>query len=153
MSYFNAGLSHISSSSSNLEDELDLTPTTEAQIQAIYVQQATLLNACNNNNRIMAYHLNEEENNKPSHRGSVPGRRCIYRNREDVERNLWVDYFTENPRCNESMFRRQFRMSRSLFIHIVDAVKGHDNYFKEEVDHPMALVSIYVVMGEVEIIL
>ncbi|KAK3198027.1 hypothetical protein Dsin_021442 [Dipteronia sinensis] len=106
MSYFNVGPSHLSSSYSNPKDELDLTPAIEANIEAINTQQAALLNACNNNNLVMAYHLKKEENNQPNHRGSVPGHRFIYRNREYAERNLWVDYFTENPQYNESMFRR-----------------------------------------------
>ena len=53
-------------------------------------------------------------------------------------------------------------MSRNLFIHIVDAVKGHDNYFVQRSDGlgRTGLASLQkitavlrMVMGEVEIII
>ena len=65
------------------------------------------MNAYANNNLIMAY-LNQEDNNQVSHGGSIPSHRVIYRGRADAERNLWADYFSENPRYNESMFCRRF---------------------------------------------
>ncbi|KAL5742108.1 hypothetical protein ACOSP7_028840 [Xanthoceras sorbifolium] len=113
-----------SSSSSNPEEELDLTAAIEAQILNIYAK----------NNLLMAYYLNQKDNNQPSHRGSIPGHKMIHCGREDAEDNLWADYFAENPRYNESMFRRRFRMGRSLFLCIVNEVKRHDNYFVHQRD-------------------
>ncbi|XP_075483795.1 uncharacterized protein LOC142523949 [Primulina tabacum] len=37
-------------------------------------------------------------------------------------------------RYNEAMFRRRFRMSRNLFLRIVDEVKNHDIYFTQRSD-------------------
>ncbi|XP_075504569.1 protein ANTAGONIST OF LIKE HETEROCHROMATIN PROTEIN 1-like [Primulina tabacum] len=51
-----------------------------------------------------------------------------------ADRNLFNDYFAENPRYNEVMFRRRFRMSRGLFLRIVDAVKNHDRFFTQRID-------------------
>ena len=68
---FKADPSHMSSSSSssssssNPEDELDLTVAIYAQTQAFNAQQGALMNAYANNNLIMAY-LNQEDNNQVS---------------------------------------------------------------------------------------
>ena len=35
----------------------------------------------------------------------------------------------KNPRYNEALFRRRFRMSRSLYLCIIDVVKMHEPYF------------------------
>ncbi|XP_073121824.1 uncharacterized protein [Henckelia pumila] len=51
-----------------------------------------------------------------------------------ADRNLFNDYFAENPRSNEVMFRRRIRMSRGLFSRIADAVKNHGRYFTQRVD-------------------
>ncbi|XWS20308.1 hypothetical protein CRYUN_Cryun31cG0089400 [Craigia yunnanensis] len=66
--------SHLSSSSpsSSSEDEIDLIPIIEAQIQAIKVQQKALLNVYANNNLFMTYYLEHEENQR-RHESLVPG--------------------------------------------------------------------------------
>ena len=71
----------------------------------------------------MAYYLNQQDNNQQIHRGSNPGHRVIHRGRANAERNLWADYFAKNPRYPDSMFRRRFRLGRSLFLCIVNAVE------------------------------
>ena len=116
-----------SSSSSNPKDELDLSVT-------IMAQQAALLNVYANNNLFMAYYLNQQDNKQQIHRGSNPGHRVIHCGRANDERNLWADYFTENPRYPDSMFRRRFRMGQILFLRIVNVVEGHDNYFVQRYD-------------------
>lgn len=40
----------------------------------------------------------------------------INRDRENASRNLFNDYFAENPFFSETMFRRRFRMGRPLFL-------------------------------------
>ncbi|KAL5767467.1 hypothetical protein ACOSQ2_014250 [Xanthoceras sorbifolium] len=72
----------------------------------------------------MAYHLNQEENNQATSGGSILGRRTIYRQRADAERNLLADYFGDNPRYSDSI----------LFLRIVNAVESHDNYFMQRSD-------------------
>ncbi|KAL1195754.1 hypothetical protein V5N11_000224 [Cardamine amara subsp. amara] len=73
-------------------------------------------------------------NSESSHRGSIPGHIVINRDRENAARNLFNDYFAENPLFPETMFRRRFRMSRPLFLRIQDAVQRHDNYFVQRRD-------------------
>ena len=115
------------SSSSSDDDDIanvinDLTAEEEAISQAIA-----------NNNMIIEFHL-RQQNNRVTHGGSIPGHVVINRDRENADRNLFNDYFSQTPRYNDGMFRRRYRMSRSLFLRIVDAVKSHDNYFEQRSD-------------------
>lgn len=82
-----------------------------------------------NNNRL-AQQLIQEENHV-SHHGSIHGHAVIHREREKAHRNLFNDYFADNPLYGEREFNRRFRMSKRLFLHIVEAVKIHDNYFNQ----------------------
>ena len=68
------------------------------------------------------------------HGGSVPGRSFIHRDRESAHCRLFNDYFSENPTYNNTMFRRRYCMSRSLFLRIVNVVEDHDNYFRQRKD-------------------
>ncbi|XP_062100326.1 uncharacterized protein LOC133806216 [Humulus lupulus] len=111
--------SYLSSSSSSSDD--DYYNDIETQV----VGQITT-----NNNFFFAQH----QNNQGSRRGSIPGHIVINRDRKNVDRNLFNEYFAENPRFNESMFRRRFRMGRALFLRIFYAIQGHDNYFVQRKD-------------------
>ena len=42
---------------------------------------------------------------------------------------LYLDYFSNSLVYQEKVFRRRFRMSRSLFLNIISKVKTHDPYF------------------------
>ena len=83
---------------------------------------------------ILANYFNQQ-NNRVTHDGSILGHVVINRDRETANHNLFVDYFADNPRYGDDMFRRRYRMSRELFLRIVDAVKNHDNYFINEGMH------------------
>ncbi|KAK2662301.1 hypothetical protein Ddye_000875, partial [Dipteronia dyeriana] len=50
------------------------------------------------------------------------------------DRRLFYDYFTENPRYNDQMFRRRFRMGRSSFLRIVEKMEARDNCFVQRRD-------------------
>ncbi|KAL5741210.1 hypothetical protein ACOSP7_027942 [Xanthoceras sorbifolium] len=126
--------SSFSSSSSNPEEELDFTALIEAQSQLAHAQHRAMLNVYANNNLFMAYYLNQQDSDQPSRRGSIPGHNVIHRGREEAVHNIWSDYFAENPRYNELMFRRRFRMDRSLFLRIANEVERHDNYFVQRRD-------------------
>jgi hypothetical protein len=93
--------------------------------------------------------------------GSVPGRQYINRNREAGHWRLYEDYFSDAPTYGPTFFRRRFvndpflfvrhfcasswvrlilitffrfRMSRSLFLRILQAVEQHDDYFVQKRD-------------------
>ncbi|XP_058211489.1 uncharacterized protein LOC131323659 [Rhododendron vialii] len=51
------------------------------------------------------------------------------RNTFGAQNRLFDDYFAESPVFPPHYFRRRFRMSRSLFLRIHDAVKAHEPYF------------------------
>ena len=48
----------------------------------------------------------------------------IVRNREEGDQRLWNDYFSENPTYPENLFRRRFRMNKSLFMRIFDRLSN-----------------------------
>ncbi|KAG5564723.1 hypothetical protein RHGRI_000801 [Rhododendron griersonianum] len=53
----------------------------------------------------------------------------INRNTFGAQNRLFDDYFAESPVFPPHYFRRRFRMSRSLFLRIHDAVKAQEPYF------------------------
>ncbi|XP_009128548.2 putative nuclease HARBI1 [Brassica rapa] len=58
----------------------------------------------------------------------------IERNREEGDRRLWNDYFSETPTYPENLFRRRFRMNKSLFMRIVDRLSNEVEYFRQKKD-------------------
>ncbi|XP_047314080.1 putative nuclease HARBI1 [Impatiens glandulifera] len=97
-------------------------------------KQEMLYRAMTNNNMIIQQLL-EQQNHQILNGGSVPGHIVINRDREAADRRLYNDYFSDNPLYNDTMFRRRYRMSRSLFLRIVDTVKDHDGYFQQRSDN------------------
>ncbi|KAK3218800.1 hypothetical protein Dsin_012770 [Dipteronia sinensis] len=71
----------------------------------------------------------DDDKNQVTHGGSIPSHIVINRDQESTNRSLFNDYFTKNPRYNDQMFRRRFRMDRSLFLRIVNVAEARDNYF------------------------
>ncbi|CAH9085483.1 unnamed protein product [Cuscuta epithymum] len=47
------------------------------------------------------------------------------------DHDLFLDYFSPNPRYGEALFRRRYRMSRDVFLQFVGIVRNHDNYFHQ----------------------
>ena len=43
---------------------------------------------------------------------------------------LYSDYFADAPLHGEKTFRRHYRMSRKLFLRIVNSIREFDSYFK-----------------------
>ena len=59
-------------------------------------------------------------------------RRSIQRNHLVGHERLFLDYFTLTPIYSPALFRRRFRMKRSLFLHIQSKVETHDSYFAQK---------------------
>ena len=72
----------------------------------------------------------EDENRKRRH-GSTVGSLCIPRNRHLGNEMLMQDYFAENPTYPPHLFRRRYRMRRSLFVKIVQACEANCRYFTQ----------------------
>ncbi|KAM7494412.1 hypothetical protein LguiB_029021 [Lonicera macranthoides] len=64
----------------------------------------------------------------------VTVKRYKYRQRQVAHSRLWNEYFAENPVYPETDFRRRFRMRRTLFNRILEAVTNYDNYFVQKPD-------------------
>jgi hypothetical protein len=62
-------------------------------------------------------------------RGSKVGRLCILRNRVLGNELLMHDYFAQVPTYPAHLFRRWYRMRRSLFVKIVEAYEANSRYF------------------------
>ena len=71
------------------------------------------------------------ERMRPVFRGSLPGRSpALDRNRRAGQLQLWGDYFRPHrPTYPPKIFRRRFRMRRSLFNRIRLGVMHFDDYF------------------------
>ncbi|XP_062205643.1 uncharacterized protein LOC133907585 [Phragmites australis] len=67
-------------------------------------------------------------------RGSMPGHAVIDRQHREGAARLYNDYFADNPVYGDVLFRRRFRMSRRLFLHIAAAVEEHDTWFRQRRD-------------------
>ncbi|XP_010490462.1 PREDICTED: uncharacterized protein LOC104768235 [Camelina sativa] len=61
-------------------------------------------------------------------------RAYIDRQHEEGHIQLWNDYFSENATFSTSSFRRRFRMNKSLFIRIVEALSNEVPYFQQRRD-------------------
>ncbi|XP_062715219.1 uncharacterized protein LOC134291473 [Aedes albopictus] len=58
----------------------------------------------------------------------------IERQAQEGAQRLVADYFAVNPTYTDDQFRRRFRMSRTLFLRIVDAVEEANIYFRQRSD-------------------
>ena len=81
---------------------------------------------------VMALAVKEHEDEyRKRRRGSTVGRLCIPRNRHLGNEMLMQDYFSENPTYPAHLFRRRYRMRRSLFVKIVEACEANCRYFTQ----------------------
>ena len=92
----------LSSTTSSSDDDDDLSVTTN--ITDIEASEEAIYRAISNNNMILASYFNQQ-NNQVTHGGSIPGHVMIYRDREIADCSLFDDYFVENPRYSDAMFR------------------------------------------------
>ena len=86
--------------------------------------------------RIMEESL-EEDRRREEEAAAPPQRRpptYIHRNREEAAARLERDYFSPNPVWGDIYFRRRFRMSRTLFLHIANTLAGREEYFRKRID-------------------
>ena len=59
-------------------------------------------------------------------------RRSIQRNHLVGHERLFLDYFAPTPIYPPALFRRRFRMKRSLFLCIQSMVEAHESYFVQK---------------------
>ena len=116
--------------SSSDDDDFIIPTISMPEFDAI---EQLIVNTINRNNMLIGRYSAQQNIERPRD-GSILGHAVINRDREAADRILFADYFADNPRYNDGMFRRRFRMSRNLFLRIVDAVKQHDNYFAQQSD-------------------
>ena len=70
-------------------------------------------------------------NEKPRQGGSAAGRlKAKNRHRLEGYCMLYADYFADAPLHGDKVFRHRYRMSRQLFLGIMNSIRELDNYFK-----------------------
>jgi len=66
----------------------------------------------------------EERSHKKRRPGSMPGRQTVPRDMHAGNLRIVADYFADPPIYNDKFFRRRFRMSKPLFLRIVQGVEA-----------------------------
>ncbi|XP_065859533.1 uncharacterized protein [Euphorbia lathyris] len=61
-------------------------------------------------------------------------RKYVDRKCEEGAERMYKDYFIDEPVYDEHLFRGRFRMSKPLFLRIVEALGNHTVYFQQRVD-------------------
>ncbi|XP_028095021.1 uncharacterized protein LOC114295039 [Camellia sinensis] len=67
-----------------------------------------------------------------SRHNSSQRRKFIWRNSLQGHQRLFLDYFVNPPVYPSNVFRRRFRMKRSLFLRIQFGVEAHESYFVQK---------------------
>lgn len=87
------------------------------------------------NEDLVNFALSEELMRPDAPGGSAPGRSAnLQRDSEAGHQLLIQDYFAESPVYPDKLFRRRFRMSRNLFLHIMQKLGEKDPYFTQRYD-------------------
>jgi hypothetical protein len=75
--------------------------------------------------------LLHKHSSRPVHKGSVKGHTAnVKRKREKSHYQLYRDYFhPTKPIYDAQIFRRPYRMSRKLFMTILNGMRAYDDYF------------------------
>ena len=76
----------------------------------------------------------DDDTEQRPHGGSTFGRKVIARDLQMGADRLFRDYFAETPVYDDRLFRRRFRMRRTLFFRIVDRVCAEDSWFQQKFD-------------------
>ncbi|KAF5451832.1 hypothetical protein F2P56_026897 [Juglans regia] len=80
--------------------------------------------------------INAEADGESSrHHGNRQRRKFIRRDHIQGHECLFRDYFSENPVYLSNLFRRRFRMSRLLFLRILNEVEAYEPYFVQRRDN------------------
>ncbi|XP_073021570.1 uncharacterized protein [Primulina eburnea] len=119
-----------SSSSSDGDEESDTMINNELQLIDQH-QQMLSFQFTSNATPISTYF---QKLDNTHHGGSIHGHAVINRDRAAAEQRLYNDYFSDSPMYGEAMFKRRFRMSRRLFLHIMTSIQEQDNYFVQKAD-------------------
>ncbi|XP_042939559.1 uncharacterized protein LOC122274600 [Carya illinoinensis] len=77
----------------------------------------------------------EADGQSSRRRGNSQRRKFIRRDHVQGHECIFRDYFAENPVYPSNLFRRRFRMSRPLFLPILNEVESYNLYFVQRRDN------------------
>lgn len=93
-----------------------------------------IVNVIDSSNAAVAEFSRTEAKTKPT-KGSRPGKSPnLPRDHAAGHQRIFDDYFGEHPVYTDRLFRRRFRMSKRLFLRVLDAVCQDDPYFVQKPD-------------------
>ncbi|XP_057808932.1 uncharacterized protein LOC131023409 [Salvia miltiorrhiza] len=121
--FVNENSSVDSDSSSDVSHSNELDEWEERVYQQNRQFDNIILNMILNNHNLIVVHQIPTAN----------GRYCD-RERDFGAERLINDYFSDTPTYTPELFRRRFRMQKSLFIRIVEAVTTNDVFFQQRRD-------------------
>ena len=61
--------------------------------------------------------------------GAYKKRRYIDRDFTDGQQSIYLDYLSVNPIFTEEKFKRRFRISKCIFLKLVEWIQEYDSYF------------------------
>ncbi|XP_028065442.1 uncharacterized protein LOC114268462 [Camellia sinensis] len=91
-----------------------------------------ILNESDSDDELEIVTVVKMEEESRSRRGSIQRRLFTRHNTLEGHQRLFLDYFAESPIYPPNVFRRRFRMNRSLFLHIHSTLKTHEPYFVQK---------------------
>jgi hypothetical protein len=118
-----------------LEDLIDFDDEVYTKSQRARLEdEEAVLTTFHHVNCLLGLYAEEKFDQRPpggSQKGRSPN---IHREFERFHDLLLQDYFGENPRFPEHLFRRRFRMSSRLFLRILGDIEKRDEYFTRRKD-------------------
>lgn len=109
------------------------SPEIQYEMEALQLHQNALLLQTQMNLVALQTHLSNRQN-ASVWGGSVPNRQYVYRGRVAGHHLFKQDYFSANPTYGEDFFRRRYRMSRNLFMHVRRSLKNHSDFWRRKTD-------------------
>uniref|UniRef100_A0A0A9GSX1 DDE Tnp4 domain-containing protein n=1 Tax=Arundo donax TaxID=35708 RepID=A0A0A9GSX1_ARUDO len=125
-------LSDTSSCSDDSEDSNTVDPTGIYTMDEFVAEQSILHNFLERITAKIQAKIEAQEAGTSCRRSG--NRRFIGRNHEEGHQRLVADFFSEDPVCDDKIFRTNFRMRRPLFLRIVHALGEWSPYFTNRRD-------------------
>ncbi|XP_062188824.1 uncharacterized protein LOC133892101 [Phragmites australis] len=124
--------SDTSSCSGDSEDSNTIDPAGIYTMEEFIAEQSVLHNLLERITAKIQVKIEAQQVGTSCHRSG--SRRFIGRNHEQGHQQLVADFFSEDPVCNDQLFRTRYRMRRPLFLRIVHALGEWSPYFTRRRD-------------------
>ncbi|KAL6657902.1 hypothetical protein ACP70R_005682 [Stipagrostis hirtigluma subsp. patula] len=124
--------SDTSSCSDDSEDSSTVDPTSIYTMEEFITEQSVLHNLLERITAKIQAKIEAQQVGTSCRRSGT--RKFMGRNHEEGDQLLVADFFSEDPVCDEELFRTRYRMRRPLFLRIVHALGEWSPYFTRRRD-------------------